>query len=68
MKIVPVKTKKAIHTSIDTRVADTVADIAKKHDLDKCDVINSLLTLGIAAHERHQAKYAKAKRRASYRK
>lgn len=68
MKIVPVKTKKSMHTSVDVRIYNKVADIAKKHDLDKCDVVNSLLAMGIAARERHAKKYVKAKARARYRK
>lgn len=66
MKIVEIKTKRPMHTSVDERVYNKVAAIATKHDLDKCDVVNSLLVLGIAAHERHQKKYVKAKRRASH--
>lgn len=63
MKIVPVKEKKAIHTRVDTRVFAKVSALATKHDLDKCDVINSLLTLGIAAHERHVKKARRARNR-----
>ena len=64
MKIAKVGTKKSVHTSLDSKVVAEVAAIAKAHDLAKCDVLNSLVVLGLAAHKRHAKKYVKAKARA----
>jgi len=68
MKVIKTKVKKNVHTRIEASMWAKVTKIAVQYSIDKCDVINTLLTLGLAAHTRHQEKYAKAKKRASHRK
>lgn len=62
MRVVQVGKKQAVHTSIDESLMLEIAALAKRFDITKSDVINSILTLGLAAQKRHAKKYKKAKR------
>lgn len=54
MKMVKVKQPKVnVHTSLGKDVAEKIARLARAYDLDKCDVINSLLVIGMHAHALH---------------